>query len=433
MAHFYMGRTMTPAQKIQLRLSEVRQRLNEVAALEGEAFTDEIRAEAETLQAEYRDLEVRHRSAMIAEPEGETREVAPDTELRERIELRSRARIGGFLMARLQGRLLTGAEAELAAAAGCGNGGIPIEMWDRPQRPEHRVVTDAPGTVGINLDPIRPQIFAKSVVPRLGVSMPRIESGTYASATISSALSAAALAKSADAAATAAGFTVSTSAPKRISARMEVAIEDIASVGTANFESALRENLALALVDELDRQCLTGDGTAPNLRGIFEALADPATPGASVAAFDDFVAAFANGVDGLWASKMSEISIVTGAATYALSARSFRDGTDDRGEMTFADYAMMKYGGMSWWTNRRMPAAAANVQSAILYRKGMSEFENADGGIRTATIPIWNEIEIDDIYTLSARGQRAFTMHILAGDIVVQQPDAYREIAFRVA
>ena len=49
---------MTPAMKIQLRLSQVRKRLNEIAGLEGDDFTDEIRSEAETLQNEYSDLEV---------------------------------------------------------------------------------------------------------------------------------------------------------------------------------------------------------------------------------------------------------------------------------------------------------------------------------------------------------------------------------------
>ena len=51
---------MTNAQKIRLRLSQVRQRLNEISGLEGDAFTDEIRSEAESLQTEYADLETRH-------------------------------------------------------------------------------------------------------------------------------------------------------------------------------------------------------------------------------------------------------------------------------------------------------------------------------------------------------------------------------------
>ena len=35
---------MTNAQKIAIRLSEVRERLNEIAGLEGDEFTDEVRA-----------------------------------------------------------------------------------------------------------------------------------------------------------------------------------------------------------------------------------------------------------------------------------------------------------------------------------------------------------------------------------------------------
>ena len=37
---------MTNAQKIALRVSEIRKRLPEIAALEGDTFTDEVRAEA---------------------------------------------------------------------------------------------------------------------------------------------------------------------------------------------------------------------------------------------------------------------------------------------------------------------------------------------------------------------------------------------------
>ncbi len=213
---------------------------------------------------------------------------------------------------------------------------------------------------------------------------------------------------------------------------MEIAIEDIAAIGTENFESALRENLGLALTAEVDNQSLNGDNAGANLNGLFAQLAAAAAPGATVSAFDDFVAAFASGIDGLWASKMSEIMAVVGPATYALSTRTFRDAEQDRGQMAFSDYAMKNYGPMAWWTNSRMPDPAANVQEAILHRRGMSEFEN-DGGIRLATLPIWNEISVDDIYSLSAMGKRAFTMHVICGDLVLQQPAAYSRVAFRTA
>ncbi len=187
---------MTNAQKIRLRLSQVRQRLNEIAGLEGDTFTDEIRAEAGTLQTEYTDLETRHQAAIVAEGEGETRANGedPDAEARERLELRGRASLTAYLRAALSGRQVDGAEAELRGAAEIGDG-IPLELWDtangdRETRAD--TATGAPGTVGVNLDRIRPAVFAASIAPRLGIEMPRVASGTYASATITTSLTAAA-------------------------------------------------------------------------------------------------------------------------------------------------------------------------------------------------------------------------------------------------
>ena len=90
--------------------------------------------------------------------------------------------------------------------------------------------------------------------------MPRVMSGTYASATITTPLTAGSKSKGAAQDATAASFTVSSVTPKRISARLAIAIEDVAAVGQANFESILRENLSLVLSDELDKQAINGDG-----------------------------------------------------------------------------------------------------------------------------------------------------------------------------
>ena len=416
---------MTPAQRLQLEQSEKRQRINELLAQD--ELTDEQRAELDTLTKRMQALEVELRAAIVAEPEPETRDAPADAEQRERIELRSKASLTAYLRAALSGKQVSGAEAELAQAAGVN--GIPIELWDVPEaRAETRAdaPTGAPGTVGVNLDPIRPMIFANSVAPRLGIDMPRVQSGTFASATITTALTAGAKAAGAAQEATAAAFTVSTATPKRVSARLGIRIEDVASVGVGNFESILRENLALVLSDELDKQALNGDGSAPNLTGIFQRLTDPTDPTA-VAAFDDFVGTFATGVDGLWAGTLKDIGIVCGPATYQLSAQTFRDvGTNNghRGDIAFSDYAAAHMGG--WWTNKRMPDAASNIQQAILRRQGRT-------GLRTAVCPHWGEVSIDDIYSGSAQGERFFTMHVLLGDVILVQPDAYAQVAFKLA
>ena len=423
---------MTPGQK---RLRELldkqsrdRQRLSELSL--ADELTDETRAEFDNLERGVADTERQIRAARLAAEteESEQRETGtatePDAEMRERIELRSKASVTAYLRAALSGRQVDGAEAELRAAAGI-NDGIPLELWDMPAPIERRAdaATGTPGTVGVNLQPIQPMVFAASIAPRLGIAMPRVETGTYASATITTALTAGPKAKGAAQEATAAGFTVTSASPKRVSARLSIQIEDVAAVGQANFESILRENLALVLSDALDDQAINGDGQAPNLTGIFQRLADPAAPGA-VADFDAYAAAHAGGVDGLWANTIKDVGIVVGPATYRHASRVFQTAANYKGEMSAAAYAMANAGGL--WTNKRMPDAMSNVQQAILYRKGRT-------GLRTAVCPHWNMIGIDDIYSGSASGTRHFTMHVLLGDVILVQPDAYAQIAFQLA
>ena len=429
---------MTTSQKLSVRLSEIRQRLNEVAGLEGDAFTAEIRQESDKLQAEYADKETQYRAAIVGEGEAEKKalETEPDAEMRERLELRSKAQLTGYLRAALSGRRVDGAEKELQDAAKVGDG-IPLELWDVAQpeqrQAEHRqdAPTAAPGTVGVNLDRIRPAVFSQSILPRLGVEMPRVESGTYASATITTSLTAASKAKGAAQEATAAAFSVTSVTPKRISARLGIRIEDVAAVGQGNFEAILRENLSLVLSDQLDRQGLTGAGgnSGADLIGIFQRLTDPTDPTA-IADFDTFAAAHASGIDGLWATDLKDVAIVCGPATMGLSARTFQTATNYKGELSAAAYAEANTGG--WWTNKRMPAAVATIQPAVLFRKGRGMM-GGSGGMRTAVCPHWNEVSIDDIYSGSASGERFFTMHVLLGDVILVQPDAYSELRYKLS
>ena len=53
--------------------------------------------------------------------------------------------------------------------------------------------------------------------------------------------------------------------------------------------------------------------------------------------------------------------------------------------------------------------------------------------MRTAVCPHWGEVSIDDIYSGSAKAERYFTMHVLLGDVILVQPNAYAQVAFRVS
>ena len=368
----------------------------------------------DTIESATPDLERQIRAATTAledeEKESETRAAnGPDAEQRERLELRSKASLTGFLRAALSGRQVDGAEAELRpplespmeSRLSCGTFRGLKNSAPRPKRRARPALI----LTGFGL-PCLPIQLHRALVSRCR----RVDSGTYASATISTSLSAAAKAKGADADSTAAAFTVTSVTPKRISARLSIQIEDVAAVGQANFESILRENLALVLSDELDDQAINGDGSSNGLTGMFERLSDPAAPGA-IADFDAYAAAHASGVDGMWAVGIEQVSIVCGAETYRHASRVFQSAANFKGEMSAAAYAKANSGGLS--TNKRMPDSSGDGAAAILYRKGRSMLGGA-GAMRTAVCPHWGMISIDDIFSGSASGTRNFTMHVFA-------------------
>ncbi len=420
---------VTEAQKLTIRASEIRQKLNELAG--ASELTDEQRQESDALGTEYRDTETRLRAAIVAEGETvTTATAAPDAEHRERVELRGRASLGGFLQAAMQGRLPGGELAEYSAACGGGDG-VPLDLFesDRPVEMRADATSPAPGTVGVNLAPIQPYVFAQSIASRLGIAMPSVGTGTHAETTITAALTAGAVTKGAARESSAATLTPITATPRRISARLSIAMEDVAQIGVGNFEAALRENLSMALADAYDQQCINGDGTAPNVSGLLHQLTRPDAP-TDIATFDSFVETVTGFVDGKWAMTAADVMTITNPETYRLSASTFQTvAAGGEGEQAASSYLSRESGG--WSTAARMPATPtsgrhAKIADAIVYLKGRS-------GLRTAVHPVWSTMQIDDIFTDSASGIRHVTLHVLVGDkVLLVQPAAYSRAAFKV-
>ena len=408
---------MLNSQKITLRQSELRQRLGEISGLEGDDYTLEVREEEAALQAELPTLDARLRSAIISEDASEQTEAeTPDAEARERAELRSKASLGNWFVAAAKGRRVDGAELEYSQAEGL-NGNVPYELF------ETRAVSPAPSTVGVNLQSVLPAVFADSVAPYIGVSMPSAPSGVYAVPVITTSLSATALAKGAAATASAAAISVKQTTGHRVSARLEIALEDIAAIGTASFESALRTNLTMALSNQLDDYLLNGSGEDAIPSGILTALGNAPTAPTAVATFDSFAATAADQIDGVWAKMLGDISLLVGSHTYALASKTFQSASSYKGEVSAASYASSTL--RSFTTTSRFAAPASNIQQALAYRHAKN--------VTAASCPSWGGVAIDDIYSGSAKGERAFTVHTLIGDVIVHYPDAYRRLSFKVA
>ena len=403
-------------------------------------LSEEQRSELDTIEKTTPDLERQIRAAAVAleeeEREQKTRETnEPDAETRERLELRSKARLGDYLEAALGGRLISGPSAEYAAAVGVTNG-IPVELFSHPEpRVERRAdaVTPSPGSnEGVNVAPIFPAIFARAILPRLGVAMPQVGSGAFATMTINTSLTAASQAKGAAQESTAAALGTRSTTAHRVAARLSIAVEDVATIGTDSFEPMLRQNLSLALADKLDELGLTGDPSsrASDPHGLFTQLANPTDP-ASVVDFDGFVTAAADGIDGgPWSETLRDIRLLVNADVMKLAERTFQSTSGSKGETSAAAYLRAQTAG--FMASSRMPDTASNIAGCIRHRAGTTGLDGVNA-MQTATCPVWSTLSIDDIYSDAASGIRHFTIAALIGDVLINHANAYERVDLKTA
>ena len=339
--------------------------------------------------------------------------------------LRSRTNVGRFLSAALGGGRLDGAEEELRQAVGAPERSIPFEAFEGfGPDPETRAATAAPATVGVGMDPLVPAVFAMSAAPFLGIGFERTEPGTAGVPRISTSLTAGAVAKGADQAATAAAFTVLTATPKRVSARLELTLEDVYAAGVPSFENALRENLAMVIGNALNVQLLTGDGTAPALNGLMAQLTADADPD-DAQTYALASAEIAAHVEGLHARGLSDLRVLVNAAVYARLATLAATNDDS---VTLLDWA--RRNGIEIETNPNMPASSSNVGKCIVARTAMPMGMSG----AKAIIPVWNpSVLIDDPYTDSASATSSVTMHVILGDVLIRYPAAFAEWRVKTA
>ena len=302
---------MQISQKIDLEIRESRGKLLSLG-VRGDALTPDEKTEFESLPTEIRAKEAKYRAKVLEEDAAAVKAAADldrdggDPEVREKIELRSKARGEGLLTSQLSGHRPDGARAEYLAAHGCGDRTIPFDYWTKPQV-ETRALTPPPSTgSGVNLDPIQPHVFAAGLAATLGITLKMVDSGQFSTATITTALLATAKAKSAAADATAGAMTATTSGVKRISASVTMAEEDVASVGQANYESALMAHAGLALQNGHDTYALTGTGSAPAPKGLLLAIGAVATR-STEETFASYAAVPADAVDGIFAREMNDV------------------------------------------------------------------------------------------------------------------------------
>lgn len=436
---------MTNAQRLAVRLSEIRQRLNEIAGLEGEDFTDETRAEADQLTKEFRDCETRHRAAIVAEGEEETRARDEfgngDAEAAEVRALLDRVTIGDYLSPAAAGSGLAGVPVEIAAALNvpiAGKGGGVAIPWtvlgrgiERRAAPEARAFTTTTQNDGPESQrPILQRLFGPGIMDALGVRIDSVPVGRTEWPLVASGIAPAqAVEGTAAADAVAMTFNFANLKPKRLTGRYEFTHEANATV--ADLEQAIRRDLADAIASAMSNAIINGAAvdpnnaaTAANVEGFLSKLTAPTDPTAE-AVFSDYAGSHAGLVDGLHAEREGEVSSVIGVATYTHAAGVYQAGSGESG----SEALMRRSGGCR--ASSYIPAAVSNVQNGNLYH---AAGPNGGGAMRGDSVAaMWPTLEvIRDIYSQASQGV-TLTWVSLWDAAVAFRPAAYSRVAFQLA
>ncbi len=434
---------MTPAQKIALRISEVRQRLNTIAGLEGDAYTEDIANECRALQTEYTGLEERHRAALIGEGEAEARDRGQDGngdgEGAEVRQLLNRVSLSEYLNVAGAGGEIRSAPAELNAAlqvptvGASGGVAVPWAMLERaehrmlPRQSEHRAFTDTGDNDGPEMQrPTLQRLFGPGVLDTLGVRVDAVPVGRTEWLLISSGVALAQTGEgTAAAAAVKAGFTFANLKPKKLSGRYEYSHELAASV--MSIEQDLRRDLADAAKAQMSNLIVNGaapDITNPErIEGFLSKLVGTDLSAAE-AVFADYGSLHARAVDGVHSGMETEVSSIVGDETYQHAAGVYQTGSGESGS------EVLKRRSMTCMSSTYIPDVAATKQSAILHASG----PNGGGGVMRgdSVAAVWPTLEvIRDIYTQASQGV-SLTWVTLWDAAVAFRAAAYRQVDIQI-
>ena len=378
---------MTRTQKIQVRQSELRQEIAALLDVDTEKRAEDHDARMKTFSGEFRSLEEDLQAAILTEvEEPEEAKEEKDGETREFETLAERCDVGNIFAAAIEHRATEGPEAELQKHFKLGHHQVPLGLL------ETRAVTPAPGDVGTMQQAIIPGVFPQSVSAFLGVDMPRVGVGEAVFPVLSTNADVRTPDENAEAEETTGAFSADVLSPKRLQASFSYSREDRARF--QGMDSALRENLSMALSDALDKQVISG--TEGLLAGTKLANHNVS----AVTSFALYRSQLLYGrVDGKYAMGAGDIRIVVGGGTFAHAASQYRSNNADFNAL---DSLMKDSAGVR--VSAHVPAVASHKQNAVVRR----------GTRRDMVAPVWEGISlIPDEISLAKKGEIQITAVML--------------------
>ena len=346
----------------------------------------------DALEAESKDTGTEHRGADGLTPEE-----------RERVELRSRAKVTEYATAALEGRSITGAESEYNAAVGITKSGrFPLSLI-APEPVEVRATTGTDGQVNQSsrwLD----RLFAETAAMKIGITFDSVAPG-IANYPITTAGASAAQRGKAQAAGDAAWTVgVTNLSPTRNAVRAVFTEED--ALRLPDLEMALRRDLSMALAEGVDRAIFIGDdGANPNagdITGLTTAtnVVEQTITQANKVKGPETLTAFSALIDGIHATGFGDLRICAAIGAWRLWENTVINSAAENQTLG----AFLREAGLSWTARGEIETATANDDWGAFIGRGR-------GITGSGVAAVWEDAAlIRDPYVGAAKGEVALTL-----------------------
>ena len=405
---------MLNSQRMQVRMSEIRQELNTMADDAADADRDKLTNEYASLESQYRAALVVESADTDADPDAPTG-AGLDPQQREIARLLDRTSVAEYLNAAAAGRMVDGSAAELRQAT-LGDSAppemMPIDLLlNLPSDRQYRVDanTAVATAVAENQSSIAGRIFAIGALDYMGADRPTVPYGTQSYVSLTAGTTADVRSDGVALDAAAATFTTKSINPSRVQARY--LFDNIIDVKMQGASDSLSTDLRAVITDKLDAVGLTGQAavanTSPVLVGIISGLTNPTNPTAA-SEWTDFLDAYDNAVDGKVAMDDSAVRLLVNQNVWRY-ARGLQIATS-------GDLLRDRLPAGRFRVSANMPAtpttgADATIATALAYAAGPG---------RGFTQAVWRGIRlIRDPYTSSNEDRTAVTATIYVGQDMV--------------
>ena len=389
-----MTKPQTQFFKVQREQSTIRERLGEIRLVQDADITPALRAERTTLEQRQPTVETEFRAALDDLQTEQAKTLTVDAESRALRQLTGQASLGDIFAASVEQRQTEGPTKELQEHFGLGAHSVPLEML----REEHRAVTPAPGSTGVDEAPVVQPVFALGDAAFLNVSMPTVPSGDAIFPVLTTRPAVGGPhTDSSSVSETTGAFSAVALPPSRLQASFFYLKSDAARF--RGMSESLRSALSMGLSEKLDAQVITQivtDVSRVN-RG-------------SVSDYAHYKSLATSQVDGRFAASESDVRAVMGGPTFVHANTIYRASETSESAV---DAIRRMSGGLR--VSAHIAGVSGSKQDVIVRR----------GSRMDMVAPLWAGVDLDssmiiDPFTKASTGEVVITAALLAAFKVIR-------------